>query len=282
MVERPLDALVSGPCMGLIIAAHPDDETIGAAALMRRLSDCSLVHVTDGAPRQARFWTQAPGSPPPGSATQYAQIRRDELGRALRLAGIEPQRTSCLGVRDQEAVLAITGIAAALADSVATLRPDMILTHAYEGGHPDHDAVAVAVWAAGRLLVRRGLPPPPVVEMALYHGASGALTPGEFLPRPGVDEVVMPLSELELQHKRAMLDCFASQREVLAPFYALTAERFRLAPSYGADDFGEPPHGGLLMYERWSFPLSGATWRQAAARALHSLGLFHAAGGGGL
>jgi N-acetylglucosamine malate deacetylase 2 len=34
-----------------VVVAHPDDETIGCGAILRRLPLVRLVHVTDGAPR---------------------------------------------------------------------------------------------------------------------------------------------------------------------------------------------------------------------------------------
>src|ERR1051325_5216230 len=37
-----------------IVAAHPDDETIGAGAYLARLSQAIFIHVTDGAPRDMR------------------------------------------------------------------------------------------------------------------------------------------------------------------------------------------------------------------------------------
>jgi len=35
----------------MAVVAHPDDETVGAGALLDRLDDVVVVHVTDGAPR---------------------------------------------------------------------------------------------------------------------------------------------------------------------------------------------------------------------------------------
>src|SRR6185437_9724842 len=51
-----------------------------------------------------------------------------------------------------------------------------VFTHAYEGGHPDHDAVAFAVHAACRLSDI----PPAIVEMPYYHRQDGRLITGEF------------------------------------------------------------------------------------------------------
>src|SRR5262245_42709457 len=38
-----------------VLAAHPDDETIGASRLLRRLSQPLVIYLTDGAPRDTRF-----------------------------------------------------------------------------------------------------------------------------------------------------------------------------------------------------------------------------------
>ena len=46
-----MHVLTSGICARtLLIAAHPDDEVIGASTLIPRLSNLTIVHVTDGRP----------------------------------------------------------------------------------------------------------------------------------------------------------------------------------------------------------------------------------------
>ena len=59
---------------------------------------------------------------------------------------------------------------------------DLVLTHAYEGGHPDHDAVAFAVSGGG---AARGsdAADTTVVEMPFYHAGPGGLDPAA-LPSP--------------------------------------------------------------------------------------------------
>jgi LmbE family N-acetylglucosaminyl deacetylase len=253
-------------CGALVVVAHPDDETLGAASLLFRRWQCRLIHVTDGAPRDPQFRPEAARS-----REQYARTRRSELTHALAVAGIEADSVTSLGVPDMEAVARLDHIAVRLATEIATLRPDVVVTHDYAGGHPDHDAVAWAVAAACRLLVRRGQQPPAVYEVPLYHGESGGFRVGEFLACGGGPEpVVVTLSAAERRRKRAMLDLFVSQRETLRPFYALEVERFRRT-SLQLDEFARPPHDGMLLYERRGFPISGASWRSLAAAAARRL-----------
>jgi hypothetical protein len=103
---------------------------------------------------------------------------------------------------------------------------------------------------------------PTVREMALYHGATGALTTGAFLDQRPCATV--RLDAEQLARRRAMIACYASQRATLAPFTEIALERTRVAPRY---DFARPPHSGPLWYERLGFPISGALWRALAAGA---------------
>lgn len=69
--------------------------------------------------------------------------------------------------------------------------------------------------------------------------------------------------------KRAMLDCFVTQRWLFEPF-DVSVERLRPAPAY---DFREPPHPGELHYETLGWGITGEEWRGATAAALRHLGL---------
>lgn len=252
----------------LVVVAHPDDETVGAASLLPRLRDATFVHVTDGSPpdladaRAAGYDTRE----------AYAAARRRELLAALALAGIAPERARTLGVPDQHAALHLAGIARALLELIHELRPEVLLTHAYEGGHPDHDATAFAIHAA-RALAAAGRRPPLVVELASYHaGPDGAMRTGEFLPARRRPAVTITLDPPARALKRRLFAAFASQARVLQAF-AIGIERFRAAPRY---DFTRPPHAGPLLYERFPWGITGERWRALAADARAELGIAEA------
>jgi LmbE family N-acetylglucosaminyl deacetylase len=173
-------------------------------------------------------------------------------------------------VREQEAALDMPAIAKGLLKIVRDLRPELVVTHPYEGGHPDHDAVALAVHAAVALSrSSMGDSPPVLIEMTSYHDEGGSTVRGEFLLVQGSRETTIQLTHEESRTKRAMFAAYGTQREVLARFPTET-ERFRVAPRYA---FGAPPHEGRLHYERFGFRMQGTMWRALARSALKKMTL---------
>lgn len=247
-VLRALKARTPAQRRVALVVAHPDDETIAAGGSLHLFPGLLLVHVTDGAPRRLDDARRAGFDGP----AAYAAAREAELQAALGVAGVRPARAR-LGVPDQDAVRHLGAAARALETLFARHGTETVLTHAYEGGHPDHDATAFAAHlAAGRL----GLP---VVEFPAYRaGQDGQTLAQAFLPGP--PEVRVALAPAEVAVKRGMLDCFRSQAGVLAMF-DVGVERFRPAPAH---DFGAPPHPGRLNYEAWGWEMTGAAWRGLA------------------
>lgn len=244
--------------------AHPDDEVVGAGARLPRLREASLVHVTDGSPRDLGDALAS------GCATreEYARVRREELAAALKHVGIGPGQTHEIGCVDQEASLNLVPLAREVARLLRELRPEVVITHPYEGGHPDHDATAFAVHVGCWLLQAHDVPPPALIEMTSYHNGPNGIEVYEFLPNGGSSPVTLVLSEEERELKRRMLECFPTQQGTLRLF-PVEIERFRLAPVY---DFTQAPHEGQLFYEGFSWGMTGARFRELAGEALGQLG----------
>ena len=239
-----------------LVVAHPDDEAIAAGGSLSLLPNLLLVHLTDGAPRNLPDW-QDHGFPSPHA---YAQARAAELRAALAAAGCDAPHLS-LGLPDQEASLHLAATARHLATLFAGHAIDAVLTHAYEGGHPDHDAAAWATRAAARL----GPASPAIFEFPSYHAGLGAPVNGEFLPGP--DPVAIHLTDAEQACKARMFAAHATQACILAGF-TTGREAFRAAPAY---DWTRPPHTPPLNYERWNWEMTGERWRTLAAAAEREL-----------
>jgi LmbE family N-acetylglucosaminyl deacetylase len=263
-----LRRLVAAPRPALrvtVVSAHPDDETLGAGALLSRLADPWVVCLTDGAPRDPRFVPAgAPRQP-----TAYARLRRGELRDAMALAGVGADRVLQLAAADQGASDDLPGMVNRLTLLLRGLRPQLVITHAYEGGHPDHDGAAFAMRAVVERLGREEGWSPGLAEMLSYHREEDEVSAARFLPA-STDRwaVTLRLSPRERRLRERMLACFSSRAEALLVLGERGYERFRPAPRY---DFTLAPHAGELHYESLGFAISGEQWRQLAADARRAL-----------
>jgi N-acetylglucosamine malate deacetylase 2 len=240
----------------VVLAAHPDDESIGASVLLAQVEKSIVVFLTRGVPRDRRLWP----APIAGSEEDYARTRREEAIRALRSAEVSEDSIFSLPGRDQEAIFQAASLIGELQNLLGELKPRALVTHPYEGGHPDHDAAAlIARLACSRL----GGPLPALIEMTSYHAREGRSITGEFLEAESADELSIQLSSEEQERKQRMLAAYSSQQLVLASF-GIDRERLRPAPDY---DFQRPPHPGRLWYEQLGWPLTGAGWRELARAA---------------
>ena len=250
---------------GLVIAAHPDDEIIGVGARLARWSKAGVVHTTDGAPNDMRD-ARALGL---ATRDEYVALRRSERARALDLASVPLHQVHDLARVDGEASDDLIGLTADLCGILRAATPEVVVTHPYEGGHPDHDATAFAVHAAVALLGAAGASVPVIVEMTSYHLGPGGMVTGSFLPSSWWPAQVTALDESEQILKHRMLECHASQGTTLRQFRR-DVEPVRLAPFY---NFGTPPHAGTLFYECFPWWTTGVEWRRRARAALRALGL---------
>lgn len=248
----------------LLIFAHPDDEAVALGARLGRFSAAHFVHITDGAPRDEQD-SKAHGF---ASWNDYRQARSEELRRALSIAGVREANCVSLEIPDQEASLRLLQLTRSILRIVQRHKPEVIFTHPYEGGHPDHDACVFAVHHAVATRKARGEPDISIIEGTFYHGGPGGSSIGSFLPPPQpTAEVAYRLTADEQRRKQALMDCFITQRETLRGF-PLEYEKFRIAPEY---DFGKPPHPGPVFYDMYPWGMTSRHFCELAKEAQSAL-----------
>jgi LmbE family N-acetylglucosaminyl deacetylase len=255
---REPECLYAGPA--LLVFAHADDETIALGARLHRLTITRLIHVTDGAPRDEHDSHEHGFS----SLENYRKARLHEFQSMLAMAGAQQIRCENLRIPDQQATQQLAALTRRVAAAIQRDRPTVILTHPYEGGHPDHDASAFAVHHAVRLVSK---PAPRILECAFYHAGPRGIETGVFLPGFAEETIVCPLNAEERNMKQERLGCYTTQRETLR-YFRTDQESFRVAPRY---DFSQPPHPGRLFYENFPWGMTAERFCQLAIQARHEL-----------
>ncbi|MCU1306093.1 MAG: LmbE-like protein [Acidobacteriaceae bacterium] len=235
----------------LVIVAHPDDEAVGCGILLQRMKSPSVAFMTNGAPVNRYFWDAYK------SRQNYATVRRRESQRALAQLGYVT--VGRFDAPDQELFRNLEEAREWLALMVEQDRPDAILTHAYEGGHPDHDACSFLGSVIGRTFDI------PVWEMPLYRLMNERLVRQRFLDSD--DNVTIVATQNERDRKQKMISSYRSQLEFLTEFQTV-AEDYRPQPEH---DFLQPPHEGILNYESWGWGISGRDLCREFGEALKSI-----------
>lgn len=202
----------------LAIVAHPDDESIGCSGLLQRAETSLVVFAVDGAPPHYGFAEKF------GSLREYSDARFVEASRALAcLPHSEHQRLVKADggyFQDQHLFLELPVAYQRLKQLIREYSPDLMVTHAFEGGHIDHDACHVLAARAARELAI------PALEFPLYWQTMFGRDIFQKFRTSGSAELLLKLSPMELERKRQMLAYYATQRN-LTEVFQLDSERFR-------------------------------------------------------
>lgn len=194
----PLQALDLTGCRRLVVvAAHPDGETLGLGAMVAQLLaagvDVRVVSVSDGG-------AAAPGATLSGRI-RLATTRRYELRRAAAALGLAPPMR--LGLPDGELADHEDRLAESLVEILRTAGPDTWCAAPWRGdGDPDHEAVGRAAAAA---CARTGVA---LMEYPvwMWHWASPA---DPAVPWDRARSV--PAAGWAVNRKRQAVQCYRSQ-----------------------------------------------------------------------
>jgi LmbE family N-acetylglucosaminyl deacetylase len=246
-----------------VIVAHPADEVVGAGCLISKLVDVTILHVTDGAPCDMHD-AKAAGFE---KRSAYARARRQECLAALAIAHVPEDRVVDFAITDHCAAHCLADLTKQIAMFLQQSEADIVVTHPYEGGHPDHDATAFATHAALRLMKQNGFRPPVLFEMALRPSKDFKAKLAEFLPGSERETTTLLLDERARKLKQQMFACLETQRESLE-VSPVGAEKFRQPSAY---DFSAPPQEGKLHFENFDWAPRSDEWQSLACKALADL-----------
>jgi LmbE family N-acetylglucosaminyl deacetylase len=157
----------------LVVAPHPDDETIGPGGTIARLAaDGAEVHVLCVTVRAARMW----------GSNSSPSAREQEFAKACAALGVV---NSTIAWVDETGELDISSRRRALVDlierhedaSLIAVRPAAIFIPSAGGFHQDHQAVHGAAFAAARVH-GPGLKPTPRIVLG-YRGVEDRWSAGD-------------------------------------------------------------------------------------------------------
>jgi LmbE family N-acetylglucosaminyl deacetylase len=199
----------------LIVAPHPDDETLGCGGTLARRAEeghrITVVVVTDGRHlfRLSRWKIEVDPTPAEASA-----MRKDETRRAVAILAGEAATIRFLDVEDATLARHVDIVAATLAAIIREVTPDEVYVTSQHEEHPDHVAACAAVREAMRATPSRATLYRYII--ALRRGLSPE-TAGE----PTVAADIAPQQE----KKRRAVSQFASHLTIVgrgqtAPFFA--------------------------------------------------------------
>ena len=202
----------------LVLAAHPDDETIACSALLQRAATSMVVFAVDGAPLGYGFERKF------ASLQKYSETRFLEAARALsfvpRCSFQRLRRPNGSYFVDQHLFEDLQAAFISLLRIAGDFSANVMVSHAYEGGHIDHDACSFLAMQTARALRKKHL------EFPLYWKSETGVDVFQEFRHGRAGEFALWLSRQELAVKQQMRAEYRSQEGIVRVFPPET-ERFR-------------------------------------------------------
>jgi len=222
----------------LVLAVHPDDETLGCGGLIQQALDAgATVHVAfitngDNNPWPQRY-VETQWKISPQDRKRWGQRRQVEALEALAVLGVKKTNALFLGLPDQGMTgLLDTGadeVIQMLANTINSLNPTLVLGPALDDTHRDHNATAVLVDMALARLPREARP-----RLLTY------LTHGEKVFMTGIH--VVSLSKTQQETKRRAILCHQTQMALSRKRFLAYARRQEMYFESPAVERYQPQH----------------------------------------
>ncbi len=221
----------------MLFGAHSNDEFALAATL--------AAHVRAGDAVWAAWFAR-------DDREKVDKLRQEEAFEAMRRIGVQ---RDCLIFADLPPFALVEQLPAlvdAIRELVEHLKPDLIYCPAYEGGHPDHDALNFATYEGAAL---EGVE---CREYPMYRRA-GTRRFLRRLPRfarllPGSEPDLRWLDPKEVAFKRELWKVYKSQHPLMDWLVRLSGDELRFFSTEQTRplplrDYRRPPHERPLLYE---------------------------------
>jgi LmbE family N-acetylglucosaminyl deacetylase len=242
----------------LVVAPHPDDETLGTGGLLQRIrragATVRLLRLTDGeANPWPQRWLERRWRIDADARARWAARRRAECDAALNVLGLDPAHELAEfhwpdGGVTAQLLADPSGAVARFRSEIVDFAPTQLVVPAADDRHPDHNAVPVLAALALHDVER----PPATLAYRVHGGSRG-------------DALTLELTPDEVAVKRRALACHRTQ-------LALSAGRFEArvtaVEAFDADPFGRRQGAELgwspvveralgLLQRRWRWRLAG-------------------------
>jgi len=221
----------------LVLSPHPDDEVVGAAALIARARAAGvevwLWHMTTGVPAQETMWPWQRAGHADRVARRRAEAKAVAQEMGCRIAGFSDRPTRSLRLN-------LSAARTELSRFLHNDAIDAVWVPAYEGGHSDHDA-ANALASVFKNTVS-------IFEFAEYNFV-GSTIQSQMFVHPNGTETILNLAPDDVAEKRRLLGFYPSEAGNLG-YVDQAREAIRPLAVY---DYGKPPHEGKMFYQRFQW-----------------------------
>ena len=221
----------------LILAPHPDDESVGLSVFIKRkkAEGCKIVifFLTNGviSKNEMWFWEK-------NKYEKFLHKRLNEMENSLKFFKIKDfflQNISTRNLRNN-----ILKTFHKIQSIIKNKTIDSIFVPAYEGGHQDHD---VANFIASQFKKKLN-----VFEYSEYHNYGNKVHSNTFIKNTG-SETVLEFNQNEVVYKKHALSVYNSEKKNLN-YINIKREVYRPIVKYNYDSV---PHKGKLFYKRFNF-----------------------------